>query len=42
MKDQQLEEDFSYRITKDNKVFIYWCGREVTVLKGRSAQRFLE
>ena len=42
MQNQQLEEDFSYRTTKDNKVFIYWRGREVTVLKGSGAQRFLE
>jgi phenylalanine-4-hydroxylase len=34
------EEIFSYRETKD-KVFIYWHGRQVTILKGKRARKFL-
>jgi hypothetical protein len=33
--------DFSYRATKDEKVFISWNGRAVTTLSGPSARRFL-
>ena len=32
---------FSYRSTKDGKVFISWRGQHVTTLAGASAQRFL-
>jgi len=39
----QLEAGcFSYRATKDGKVFISWHGRIVTAMKGARAQRFLE
>jgi hypothetical protein len=33
--------DFSYRATKDEKVFISWNGRTVTTLSGPKARRFL-
>jgi hypothetical protein len=33
--------DFSYRATKDEKVFISWNGRTVTTLSGAKARRFL-
>jgi hypothetical protein len=33
--------DFSYRATKDEKVFISWNGRMVTTLSGPKARRFL-
>jgi len=32
---------FSYRITKDKKVFISWYGKEVTVLSGGKAKAFI-
>ena len=35
------EEVFAYRATKDQKVFISWCGKQVTALSGRKAARFL-
>ena len=35
------EEVFSYRITKDRKVFIAWHGKQVTVLGGRIAEDFI-
>ena len=35
------EDRFSYRITKDRKVFIEWRGRPVKVLKGPQAERFI-
>ena len=35
------EQPFKYRITKDGKVFIRWHGRQVTVLKGESAEKFI-
>jgi hypothetical protein len=35
------EEPFAYRRTKDGKVFVSWNGRQIMVLKGREAERFL-
>ncbi|MBC8059714.1 MAG: hypothetical protein H7Y18_03525 [Clostridiaceae bacterium] len=35
------EEPFSYDFSKDNKVFIYWHGKQVTILKGKESDRFL-
>lgn len=35
------EEVFSYRTTKDNKVFISWHGKQVMILKGKQAADFL-
>ena len=32
---------FSYRITKDGKVFIEWRGGPVKVLKGPQAEKFI-
>lgn len=38
----KLAEDvFTYRTTKDKKVFIYWHGRQVTVLSGNKAENFI-
>jgi hypothetical protein len=34
-------EPFSYRMTKDRKVFIYWNGKQVLILKGTDAEKFL-
>lgn len=35
------EEVFTYRITKDKKVFISWHGKQVTTLSGRKAEDFM-
>lgn len=35
------EQPFSYRIAKDGKVFIHWQGRQVMILKGKSAGKFI-
>ena len=35
-----IDDVFSYRITKDGRVFISWHGRQVTTLKGREAAKF--
>jgi hypothetical protein len=34
-------EPFSFRTTKDGKVFICWNGRQVLILKGEAAKKFL-
>jgi len=36
------EEPFSYNASKDRKVFIYWYGKQVTILKGKKSDKFLE
>ena len=36
------KEVFSYRATKDGKVFLFWRGKQIEVLKGYTAQEFLE
>ncbi len=35
------EEPFSYKVTKDNKVFIYWYGKHVVILKEKESNKFL-
>ncbi len=35
------EEPFTYDVTKDQRVLIYWHRRHVTTLKGTKAQKFL-
>ncbi|ALC80363.1 MULTISPECIES: hypothetical protein [Bacillus] len=35
------KEVFTYRVTKNNTVFIDWFGKEVKILKGKDAERFL-
>ena len=35
------EEVFSYKITKDQRVFLYWHGKQVMVISGRSALDFI-
>ena len=35
------EAVFTYRATKDEKVFISWHGKQVTTLSGARATRFL-
>ncbi len=35
------EEPFSYKITKDKKVFLYWHGKQVSILSGKESERFI-
>lgn len=34
-------EPFSYKITKDNKVFLFWYGKQVSILSGKESERFI-
>jgi hypothetical protein len=34
-------EPFSFRMTKDRKVFIDWNGKQILILKGTAAEKFL-
>jgi len=36
------EEVFTYRVTKDNKVFISYEGKPVTTLSGKNAESFVK
>lgn len=36
------EEVFTYKTAKDNKVFIYWKGKQVTILSGKASDKFLK
>ena len=41
-KKHHLDEDvYSYRSTKDGKIFLFWNGKQVMILKGMTAQKFL-
>jgi hypothetical protein len=35
------EEVFTYEVTKDLKVFIYWNAKRITILSGKSSDKFL-
>ena len=35
------EEFFSYKVLKDNKIFIFWYEKEVKILKGKESEKFL-
>jgi hypothetical protein len=35
------EEPFSYSISKDNKIFLYWFEKQVMILKGKESEKFL-
>lgn len=35
------EEPFAYKISKDNRIFISWQGKQVTVLKEKDSDKFL-
>ena len=42
-KRNRLDDDvFTYQVNKDKKVFIYWRGRQVRVLKGKEAQLLID
>lgn len=34
------EEPFTFRITKEGRVFIHWHGRQVMILKDSAADKF--
>ncbi len=34
-------QPFSFRITKNRKVFIHWNGRQILIIKGSAAEKFL-
>jgi len=36
------EEVFTYKITKDKKVFISYEGKQVTILSGKKAEEFIK
>lgn len=36
------EEVFTYRVTKDKKVFIYWNGKQKKVLNNENALAFID
>lgn len=41
-KNNRLQEEcFSYRVSKDNKVFISWYDKQVMILKGKESEKFL-
>jgi hypothetical protein len=35
------EELFSYNVSKDSKVFIFWYEKQVMILKGKDRDKFL-
>lgn len=35
------EEPFSYKVSKDKKVFLYWHGKLVMTLKEKDSSKFL-
>lgn len=35
------EEFFSYKVTKDSKVFLYWYNKQVKILTGKESEKFL-
>lgn len=35
------EEVFSYKVSKDKKVFLYWYGKQVMIVKDKEAEKFL-
>ncbi len=36
------QEIFTYRISKDKKVFVYWLGKQVTIIQGKEAEKFIQ
>ena len=35
------EKPFSYRVAKENRVFIYCSGKQIKILKGKESEKFL-
>lgn len=40
-RNKLAEEIFTYKITKDNKIFIYWQGKQVSILSGKTGEKFI-
>jgi hypothetical protein len=40
-RNRLAEEIFTYRVSKDGKVFIAWHGKQITTLKGEQARKLL-
>lgn len=40
-RDRLLKELFSYRKSKDNKVFIFWQEKQIMIRKGKASEKFL-
>ncbi len=40
-RDRLREEPFSYKTSKDSKVFLFRNGKQIMVLKGKESDRFL-
>lgn len=40
-RDKLKEEPFSYRVSKDKKVFLIWHEKQVMILKGKESEKFL-
>jgi hypothetical protein len=36
------DEVFTYLVSKDEKVFIYWHDKQVKILNGKEARRFID
>lgn len=36
-----MDEVFSYRINKDNKVFIYFYNKQIKILKYKESEKFI-
>jgi len=36
------DEPFSYRVTKNNTVFLDYFGKQIKTLRGKDAEKFLE
>jgi hypothetical protein len=36
------EEVFTYRVSKDKTVFIEWNGKQIKILKGKEAEKFID
>ena len=36
------DEVFTYQVSKDEKVFIFWHNKQVKILNGKKARRFID
>ncbi len=40
-RDRLKEDPFEYKVTKSGKVFIYWQNKEIKILSGQAASKFM-
>jgi len=40
-RDRLKEDPFEYKVTKSGKVFVYWNNKEIKILSGKAADKFL-